>query len=209
MTTKYELLENDTCDHNGITLYRIRALKDVRDGVPAGSMGGYIFSDFNLSQDGSCWVYPGAKIIGDAQIRGDATVREHSVVIGDAIIRDNTVVRSNCQVFGQVELSGNVVLPENTTLVNVDVLRAASMVVRQSTFFVVMYRIAGQMLTMSLGAEGMSLSNAAEMAVMRDGDGLAYVVFQNTQLQLLRRNKLGGFVDYAKAIEPFKHCIPA
>ena len=209
MTTKYELLENDTLDHNGITLYRIRALKDVRDGVPAGSMGGYIYSDFNLSQEGSCWVYPGAKVIGDAQVRGDAAVREHSTVIGDAIIRDNAVIRSHCQVFGQVELSGEVVLPEDTTLVNIDIMRSSSMVIRQSTFFVFMYRIAGQMLQMTIGAESLSLPNAAEMALRRDGDGLAYVVFNNKQIQMLRRNRIGGFLDYAKAIEPFKHCTPA
>lgn len=209
MSTKYELLENDTLDHNGITLYRIRALKDVRDGVIVGSLGGYIYSDFNLSQEGSCWVYPGAKVIGDAQIRGDAVIREHSVVLGDAIIRDNAVVRSHSQVYGQVELSGEAVLPENTTLVNIDVIRAASMVIRQSTHFVFMYRIEGQMLHMTLSSEGLSVSNAAELALLRDGDGLSYAVFNNTQIYMLRRNRSGGYLDYAKAIEAIKHYIPA
>ena len=34
-------------------LHRIRALKDVREGVKAGTLGGYVQSADNLSQDGA------------------------------------------------------------------------------------------------------------------------------------------------------------
>ena len=37
-------------------LHRIRALKDVREGVKAGTLGGYVQSADNLSQDGAAWI---------------------------------------------------------------------------------------------------------------------------------------------------------
>lgn len=53
---KYKLLENDTIDYIGNTLYRIEALKDFGN-VKAREKGGYIASVNNLSQDGDAWVY--------------------------------------------------------------------------------------------------------------------------------------------------------
>lgn len=55
---KYELLTNDTETINGITLYRIRALRDFGD-VKAGDLGGYIQSEHNLSHEDHFWIpYP-------------------------------------------------------------------------------------------------------------------------------------------------------
>ena len=41
-------------------LHRIRALRDVREDVRAGDLGGFVQSEENLSQEGSCWIYDNA-----------------------------------------------------------------------------------------------------------------------------------------------------
>lgn len=73
---KYELLKDDTIDCEGITLYRIRALKEFGD-VKAGDIGGYVESEDNLSHDGDCWIYDDAMVYANARIFGrEATPEE-------------------------------------------------------------------------------------------------------------------------------------
>ena len=55
-------------------LHRIRALRDVREDVHAGDLGGFVQSEENLSQEGQCW------------IAGNAVVAEEAYVYGDAIL---------------------------------------------------------------------------------------------------------------------------
>lgn len=76
---KYELT-SETKTIFGKKLYRIRALVDVGNTVKAGDLGGYIESEYNLSQDGNAWVYgdarvyDNARVCGDAQVFGDASI---------------------------------------------------------------------------------------------------------------------------------------
>lgn len=51
MYKKYEILQNVTKEHHGVTLYTIKALKDFGD-VKAGDIGGWIENEDNLSQYG-------------------------------------------------------------------------------------------------------------------------------------------------------------
>lgn len=82
---KYELLKDDTIQIGESTLYRVRALKDFSD-VKAGDLGGYIGMEFNLSQEGNCWVYNNAKV------RGNATVAGQSMLLGRTIICDESLI---------------------------------------------------------------------------------------------------------------------
>lgn len=69
---KYELLKNDTITApNGKTLYRIKALIDFGV-VVAGSLGGYIEKEDNLTHTDNAWVYGNARVYGDAWVYGDA-----------------------------------------------------------------------------------------------------------------------------------------
>ena len=71
---KYELLKNDTITApNGKTLYRIKALIDFGV-VLAGSLGGYIEKEDNLTHTGNAWVYGDARVFGDALVSGNARV---------------------------------------------------------------------------------------------------------------------------------------
>ena len=69
---KYELLKNNTITApNGKTLYRIKALIDFGV-VVAGSLGGYIEKEDNLTHTGNAWVYGDARVYGDAEVSGNA-----------------------------------------------------------------------------------------------------------------------------------------
>ena len=58
-------------------LYRIEAIKNFAD-VHKGDKGGFVESEENLSQNGSCWLYDDAKVFGDANIYGDAYISSDS-----------------------------------------------------------------------------------------------------------------------------------
>lgn len=138
MEKKYELTDN-VINHNGRTLYRIRALRDFSD-VKAGDLGGYIQTEGNLSHEGYAWVYSDAKVYDDAcvyenacisdiaevydyaEVYGDACVYENAIVyefaniLGRATIREDSeihgsaIVRDNAEVYDNAEVCGSAVI---------------------------------------------------------------------------------------------------
>ena len=89
-------------------LHRIRALRDMREDVHAGDLGGFVQSEENLSQEGQCW------------IAGNAIVAEEAYVYGEMCIRDryNTVqkgtitVHKEGEVFSHVTEAGGLYQPQ-------------------------------------------------------------------------------------------------
>ena len=72
MKNKYELT-NEAKNINGITLHRIRALRDIPSaGVKSGDLGGWIEKEYNLRQNGDAQVCGNAQVCGDAQVCGNA-----------------------------------------------------------------------------------------------------------------------------------------
>ena len=79
---KYRLTD-ETIEVDGVTLYRIEALKTFGD-VKSGDKGGYIQQEKNLSQERYCWVFGDAMVFGDAKVYGNAEVYDNAKVFGDA-----------------------------------------------------------------------------------------------------------------------------
>lgn len=75
---KYELTD-ETMVFHGITLHRIKALKDFGN-VKSGEIGGWIESEHNLSHNGDCWVADNAKVFDDARVFCDAEIHGDSHV---------------------------------------------------------------------------------------------------------------------------------
>lgn len=69
---KYRLT-TESIELNGKTFYRIQALKDFSN-VKKGSLGGFVESERNLSQEGDCWIYGNAIVSGDNEIVEDTMV---------------------------------------------------------------------------------------------------------------------------------------
>ena len=90
-------------------LHRIRALQDVREDVHQGDLGGFVESERNLSQEGSCWIYDNAlagensrvieqstlhwacRALGSSIISGDARLDRNVWVLDNAIVAAGTV----------------------------------------------------------------------------------------------------------------------
>ncbi len=83
-----------------ITLTRIVAVKDITMFfgqnnsfgvvvVKKGEKGGYVQSEKNLSQSGTCWIYDDAKVYGNAFVREDAVVRDKAEISGHKIVSGN------------------------------------------------------------------------------------------------------------------------
>lgn len=96
MKQKYRLTD-ETIEYDGVTLYRIEALRDIGD-VTAGDKGGFVESEFNLSQEGDCWVYDEAKVYGIARVYNEAKVYEKAIVYGKA------TVYGKARVYGEAEV---------------------------------------------------------------------------------------------------------
>ena len=113
MSTKYELTD-EAKNINGVTLHRIRALRDLPSaGVKSGDLGGWIEKESNLSQNGDAWVYGHAQVYGDARVcdnarvYDDALVCDNARVFDDALVCDNARVFGNARVYDDAEVCGN------------------------------------------------------------------------------------------------------
>ena len=107
---KYELT-NEKINANGVTLYRIRALKTFFSTrglvVKQGELGGFIQSETNLSQDGFCWVGGNAKVYENAKVTGDSVVLDNAQVYGDAKMLDNACASGNAVICGSTKVWSN------------------------------------------------------------------------------------------------------
>ena len=110
-TKKYEL-SNETIVFNGVTLHRIKALKDFSD-VKAGDLGGWVEKEDNLSQMGDAWVYENAEVYGNAKIHGDAEIYRNAKVFGNAKVYGNAEVFGNAEIYGNAVISGNAKVFDN------------------------------------------------------------------------------------------------
>ena len=106
-------------------LHRIRALRQVREDVPAGELGGFVQSEANLSQgNDDAWLYDDsisrheANVCGGAQLHGRtvaqdlALVSGSSTMYGDAIACDNAIVTGGC-IRNDALVCGNARVREN------------------------------------------------------------------------------------------------
>ena len=93
-------------------LYRIESLKDFAF-IKKGDKGGFVESEENLSQVGSCWIYNDTKVCGDARVYGNAKVCGNARVYGDAKVCGNAMVCGNARVYGDAKVYGDAEIYDN------------------------------------------------------------------------------------------------
>lgn len=117
---KYKLTKKTMC-FNGVTLHRIKALKDFGD-VVAGELGGWVEAERNLSQEGNCWINMEAKAYGYTEIHDNAVLTcgaiacENSIIGNDTLVTDESVIRGFTHLYGNVEVSGKSVIDGSARL---------------------------------------------------------------------------------------------
>jgi carbonic anhydrase/acetyltransferase-like protein (isoleucine patch superfamily) len=84
--TKY-VITDDSVLQDGLVLHRIVRTSDNQK-------GGFIQSEANLSQDGSCFVHADSRVFGGARVEEDAQIW--------GVVRDQAVVRGSAKIIGEV-----------------------------------------------------------------------------------------------------------
>lgn len=82
-------------------LHRIRALQDVREDVHQGDLGGFVESERNLSQEGSCWIYDNALAGENSRVIEQSTLHWACRALGSSIISGDAPAGSECMGFRQ------------------------------------------------------------------------------------------------------------
>ena len=102
-------------------LHRIRARCQVNEQVGPGALGGYVQTEDNLSQDGTCWIYDQAICCEEAVVEDDgrmfdgAVARGSALISGDGRMFERAVAEGNSSFFSgelkeDARLSGNAVV---------------------------------------------------------------------------------------------------
>ena len=111
MSKKYKLTD-ETIKLNGVTLYRIEALKYFGE-IKKGDKGGFIESENNLAHEGDAWVsdnahlYGNACVFNNAHVYGNAFVSGYAQVYGDAFVYGNAWLYDNTRVCGYARVADN------------------------------------------------------------------------------------------------------
>ena len=104
MKDKKYVLTDKTKEIYGHILHRIKAVKDFGD-VKKDDLGGWIETEYNLSQFGNCWIYDNAIVCENANVRDNAIVCGNAIVYGEAYIWDNAKVRGSTIICDKVNIS--------------------------------------------------------------------------------------------------------
>ena len=102
---KYKLT-NESIEIDGVTLYRIEALRDFGC-VKKGDKGGFVESENNLAYEGNAWVFGSACVYGNASVGGNAWVSGSARVFGNANVCDDSRIFGNAWVYDNARVYGN------------------------------------------------------------------------------------------------------
>lgn len=112
-TNRHFELTSETMNHKGVTLYRIKALKDIEPYVTKKEeLGGWVESEKNIQGD-FAWVGGEAKVYGDAVVRENAEVRGDAEVFDNAVIQGKAVVINNARVYGNAVIDSSAIISDN------------------------------------------------------------------------------------------------
>ena len=120
---KYEITDIEHLKDS--SLHRIRAMQRVSETVGPGTLGGYVQSEENLSQENDgAWIYgeaiccesaivtTGAFLTGQARVSGSALISNEAEIGGQACVRDRAVVFGGTVQEGAV-VCGDAVIRKN------------------------------------------------------------------------------------------------
>lgn len=96
-------------------LYQIVAEKDFFD-IKKGTIGGYIESEQNLSQEGNCWVYDNGLVMDNALVQGDARIVGNAMISRNAFIDEKAIVGGHAKVSDNSEIYGHAYVGDNAEI---------------------------------------------------------------------------------------------
>ena len=114
MNKKYELTDI-TMEYSGRILYRIRALKDFAD-VKAGDLGGWVSSEYNLSQYDNCWVYDNAMCMDRSRMYGDSAMYDYSKMYNYSTMYDSSIMLDYSVMYDCSTMYDNTEMHDNSKM---------------------------------------------------------------------------------------------
>lgn len=94
----------------GRILWQIYALRDIGTEVPAGTVGGWIEKEANLSTIDESWIYDDAQVFDDALICDDARIKNNAQIYAEACIYGSATVLDEARVCGNAHIKGSAVV---------------------------------------------------------------------------------------------------
>lgn len=113
---KFELTDDTLHLWNGVVVRRVRALRAFGT-VKAGTVGGYVEKESNLSQDGLCWVAENGVVYEDGFVAEDGVVGGCAYVSGRAKVRGQSRVDGAARVKDDTDIYGLAVVSEGAYLI--------------------------------------------------------------------------------------------
>jgi UDP-3-O-[3-hydroxymyristoyl] glucosamine N-acyltransferase len=106
---KHFKLTDETINHDGHTLHRIQATRDLpKHNVKMGDLGGYVEYEDNLQDE--AWIFDNAKAYERSVVSGRAVLRCAARAFGWARIYENAIVGDRALVYNEAEVCGNAVI---------------------------------------------------------------------------------------------------
>lgn len=102
---KYKILTDETKIINAHKVYRIQATKAFSD-VAEGDKGGWVESEYNLSQEGNCWLYDEAIAYGASVVSENATIMDNAIISGYSRISGHAVIDGNAKIMDYTIVDG-------------------------------------------------------------------------------------------------------
>ena len=115
---KYEILTLSHQLPDGRKVHRIKALRDFGN-VKAGTLGGFVEEDDNLSHDGLCWIADNAMALGRSRVIRDAQLRDRARISDWVVVTDQCVVRDDAWLQDSVFCYDNTVIGAQSLLAEV------------------------------------------------------------------------------------------
>ena len=122
---KYQLVRDDNIIIDGQKFFRIRAMTDIINSnrtIKKGTLGGYVRSENNLSQNGNCWIADDAivgdnsRVSGDAFISGNAVIKGHCSVIDNAVVKDKSIVSDKVTIMKNAIVSDSAIVSQRAII---------------------------------------------------------------------------------------------
>lgn len=107
---KKYIMTDETKEVNGHIFHRIQAVRDTSEYyiyMEPGTIGGWIESEENLSQDGECWIADDAMVFDNSKVYGDAFIGGFVFIYDSAKVCGNAIATS-CGDYSWVETGGDV-----------------------------------------------------------------------------------------------------
>ena len=110
-----EVVSDTTCEKT--LLHQIISLIDIGD-ISAGTVGGFIESEENLSHDGNCWVGECGIAMGNSRVYEDAVVTSYGIVKDNANIHGSCIIRGGAVICNRAEIFGNTIIDGDIVVMN-------------------------------------------------------------------------------------------